>query len=198
VYYLIFAIIFDSMKRILFTGIMSLLAVLTSFAQEQNTTPPTDKKQDMPTPPYRKNPELPAFNIQLLDSVTTVSTYNIPNGRPVVIMTFMPDCEHCQKLTEKLLEGMDTLKNILFYMQSPMELVDIRRFANKFHISDYKNIVIGRDKDGFCPQFYMIKFVPFLALYDKHKRLIDSYENSVEVRVLEDASKKNGMIQGVE
>ena len=175
------------MKRSsLLVFVFSILSI-SVFAQE-----PTDKKpviDDQPTPEYKLHTGLPAFNILLLDSTTMFNTYNIPKGKPVVIMNFMPDCDHCQKLAEKLLKGMDTLKNIRFYLVSPMELKDIRRFSEKFDLAKYPNVVIGKDKDYFGPGFYQIKFVPFLALYDKNKQLIRSFEQTVEVRELEAASK---------
>jgi len=179
------------MKRIFL--LLFVLASLYTPAIFAQAPPPVLPSKDAQEAPYLQHRELPAFNIQLLDSATDFNTYDIPKGKPIVIMNFMPDCEHCQKLIEKLLKGMDTLKNIRFYLISPMEIADIRKFANKFHIDQYKNIVIGRDKNGFGPSFYMIRFVPFLALYDKNKNLVESFENSVEVKTLAAAAKKKGI-----
>lgn len=172
---------------------IALVACVTvSFAQDQKD-PNMPQRPPMPTPQYKIHPELPAFNMLLLDSTTVFNTYNIPKGQPIVIMTFMPDCDHCQKLTEKLLNGMDTLKHIRFYLVSPMEIKDLKKFYEKFELSKYPNIVIGKDKEYFGPSFYQIKYVPFIALYDKNKLLIDSYEQTVEVKVLAEASKKKGV-----
>lgn len=183
------------MKRISFLVFVAILCIVTtSFAQVQKDPVLENKPQPpgQPEPQYKLHPELPAFNILLLDSATVFNTFDIPKGKPIVIMTFMPDCDHCQKLTEKLLKGMDTLKNIRFYLVSPMEIKDIKRFSEKYELSKYHNIVIGKDKDYFGPTFYQVRYVPFLALYDKDKQLIDVYEQTVEVKALADASKKKG------
>ncbi len=47
--------------------------------------------------------KLPDFKLLLLDSVATLSTGEIPSGNPVVLLFISPNCEHCQKETEKLL-----------------------------------------------------------------------------------------------
>jgi thiol-disulfide isomerase/thioredoxin len=133
------------------------------------------------TLPYQKYPTLPAFNIMLTDSSTIVNTYNIPEGKPTLIMFFDPECKHCQAETKMLLNGMDSLKDIRFYMiTSVHDFSKIRNFYNDYHLSDYKNIeVVGRDYEYFFITYYGIKFVPDMVLYDGHKNLVKFFEGHV-------------------
>ena len=140
--------------------------------------------------PYKLNPELPQFNIRLLDSASIFNTKSITKGRPTVLMLFSPDCSHCQKMTEMLLANIDSLSNIDFYMVSNAHNVaDIRKFADKYKLAGYKNIkVVGQDYDFFFLTHYGTKFVPDFALYDSKKKLIKLFESTVTITELYDAT----------
>ncbi len=128
--------------------------------------------------PYQKYPNLPAFNIRLMDSITIFNTYNIPAGKPVALMFFSPDCKHCKRTIKGLLKGMDSIKNVQFYMFTALhDLSLLRDFYSDFHLADYKNIqVVGRDYEFFFFGYYGTKFVPDIALYDEHKKLVKLIE----------------------
>jgi len=167
--------------------VFCLIVLLTGFvsvasAQEKEViknTPATAAD----TLPYLKYPTLPAFNIMLLDSSTIVNTYNIPEGKPTLIMFFDPECKHCRMVTKTLLDKMDSLNDIRFYMiTSVHDFNKIRTFYDEFHLADYKNIeVIGRDYEFFFVTYYGIKYVPDLVLYDGHKKLVKYFEGHVTV-----------------
>ena len=128
--------------------------------------------------PYQKYPVLPAFNIRLMDSVTIFNTYNIPSGKPIALMFFSPECKHCKHTMKGLLKGMDSIKNVQFYLlTSYHDMSMLRDFYKDFHLADYKNIqVIGRDYEFFFFSYYGAKFVPDFALYDEHKKLVKLIE----------------------
>lgn len=131
--------------------------------------------------PYQKYPTLPAFNILLQDSSTIFNTYNAKEGRPSVLFFFSPDCEHCHATTKQMLDKMDSMKGTDFYFFTFMPLSELRPFAKRYHLGDYKNIVVGKDYQYFFPSFYGAKTVPYIVIYDRHKKLIKLYENSVKL-----------------
>ena len=95
------------------------------------------------TAPYLKYPTIPAFNVLAIDSVTLFNTYNIPKGRPCVLMFFDPDCKHCKATTKQLTEKMDSLKDVDFYMFSARHDMEmIRGFYKKYHLDSYSNIKV--------------------------------------------------------
>jgi hypothetical protein len=128
--------------------------------------------------PYQKYPELPAFNILLQDSSTIFNTYNIEEGQPVAIMFFDPECKHCRHTMAALLPGMDSIKNVRFYLVTPQHNVTaLRNFYKEFRLADYKNIeVVGRDYEFFFITNYGTKNLPDVALYDAQKKLITLIE----------------------
>jgi len=140
--------------------------------------------------PYQKNPTLPAFHILMMDSSTIFNTYYIPEGKPTVLMLFSPDCDHCQHLTEMLLKGMDSLKQIQFYLVTPMNLTMLKGFYDKYHLADYKNIKVGKDYEYFFYNFYGAHYVPYIAVYDKQKKLLKTFEGSTTVKDLYELTNK--------
>ena len=166
--------------KIFFSIIMLALFFTNAYAQEKEEVKNTPS-QIVDSLPYQKYPTLPAFNIMLTDSNTIVNTYNIPEGKPTLIMFFDPECKHCQAVTKKLLEHMDSLKDIRFYLiTSVHDFSKIRSFYNEYHLADYKNIeVVGRDYEFFFITYYGIKYVPDMVLYDGHKKLVKFFEGHV-------------------
>lgn len=167
------------MKHI-FLLILTVCFISSSYAQDKDI-PKTPAKPTVDSLPYQKYPTVPAFNIMLPDSSTIVNTYNIPEGKPTLIMFFDPECKHCQAETKMLLNNMDSLKDIRFYMiTSVHDFSKIRNFYNEYHLGDYKNIeVVGRDYEYFFITYYGVKFVPDMVLYDGHKKLVKFFEGHV-------------------
>jgi thiol-disulfide isomerase/thioredoxin len=131
--------------------------------------------------PYLKYPTLPAFNLLMRDSSTIFNTYNIKEGKPTVLFFFSPDCEHCHMTTKALVEKMGEMKNANFYFFTFMSLELLKPFAEMYHLDMFKNITVGKDYQYFFPDFYGAKFVPYLVVYDKHKKLVKLYENAVKM-----------------
>ena len=124
--------------------------------------------------PYLKYPTLPAFNILELDSSTIFNTYNIPSGKVTAVMFIDPGCKHCVKSIKNLLAGMDSVRNIDFYIVSPVHSMQaLRDLYVDYHLADQKNIkVVGRDYEFFFMGYYMVRSFPDVVLYDEHKKLI--------------------------
>ena len=137
---------------------------------------------------YITYPDLPAFNIRLVDSFTVFNTFNIPRGRYSLIILFDPDCKHCKAETKELIAGMDSLSDIDMYFITPVQSVtEIKKFYDDNHFANYKNIkVIGRDYEFFFHDFFQVHFVPDLALYDDHKKFVHLFEGRATVKDLYD------------
>ena len=131
--------------------------------------------------PYQKSPMLPAMMLLLQDSSTTINLYNVAEGRPTVLFFFSPDCDHCHMTTEALLEKMDSMKGADFYFFTAMPLSFLQPFAAKYHLDKYKNITVGKDYQYFFPPFYGAKTVPYLVLYDRHKKFVKLYDGGIRV-----------------
>lgn len=181
------------MKKILLLAtLLCSLVSFQSFAQE--TTPPPRPPHPRPlpmmdTPQYTRNTEMPAFKVRELDSTTIFNTYDIPKGKPTMLMLFMPDCEHCQKQVERMIAGMDSIKNVQIYLFSPVPVFKIKEFYDKYHLADYKNIVlVGQEYQFFFASYYKATSVPFIAVYNKNKKLMRAFQGSAHLKDIEMAA----------
>lgn len=143
--------------------------------------PGSAQVQEADTLPYLKYPVLPTFEILMEDSSTKFSTYYIPDGRPVILMYFSPDCGHCFDIAQQLLARKDDLGKTRIYMVTPMSLAGIKDFSEKLNLKKHKNITIGKDYQFFCINFYGIKTFPFVAVYDVNKKLIQAFPGKLTV-----------------
>lgn len=114
--------------------------------------------------------KMPSFDILLNDTITKLNTTNIPEGQPVVLFFFGPECPYCQQFTKSLTEHINELKDIRFYMVSVAGPHEIQHYDTLFTLSKYKNIVLGRDVKGYFLSNYKAPGYPYLAVYDKNKK----------------------------
>jgi thioredoxin-related protein len=170
---------FAYMKKVFL--LMLLLAGMNAHAQKA-----VPLKEDTLTAPYLKYKELPAFDAEYLNGADTFNTFNIPTGKPVLIIYFSPDCDHCQKMIDEMLPQMDRLKNVNVYMMTFMPLIALKIFNSVRHMETHENIkFIGRDISFFFPTFYGTSSVPNVVLYDKNKKFIKLWPNGTTIADIE-------------
>ena len=134
--------------------------------------------------------ELPDFNILLIDSSTILNTSKIPRGKPIVLMFFSPDCEHCQAETETLLKNMDLLKNVRVYMATIDPFDRLKVFNEYYKLYNYPNITLGRDYKFFMPIHYKINDAPYIAIYNKKKQLDTIFSGETKLNeIIEELNK---------
>jgi hypothetical protein len=114
--------------------------------------------------------DVPSFNLLFVDSTTTYNTNNIPDGKPIVLLYFSADCDHCQRETEGILQKMDFFKQIqlCFITTDPFDRMQV--FNHHYKIDKYPNIILGRDVNFSYAKYIKYKTPPYLVIYDKHKQ----------------------------
>lgn len=161
-------------RSVLFRCLLFCFAFFAGFCTQAQQTRTQDSL------PYQKFPTLPAFDIRLPDS-GVFNTYYIPEGRASVIMYFSPDCDHCEMQVDTFINHMDELRQVRFYLVTPLSLAQLRSFRDKLHLKRYPNIVTGRDEYSFIPKFFGVSYVPYIVVYDKQKKLVRSFEGGVKM-----------------
>jgi thiol-disulfide isomerase/thioredoxin len=150
-----------------------LLKISSVHAQEFDTIPP-----------YQKDSfHLPAFTVLKTDSLYTNDRV-IPKDKPVIIVYFSPECGHCQLTAQEFSEKMKNMREFYFVWVSYYPLPEIKEFAKKFNLQQFRNIIIGRDPNYTIPSFFRIKFTPFMAVYDKNHHLLETYEKGTDADTL--------------
>jgi thiol-disulfide isomerase/thioredoxin len=114
---------------------------------------------------------LPAFDLLLVDSVTKLNTSDIPGGKPIALLYFSPNCEHCQKETRGIIKYMDSLRQVRFYFITNDPFDSLKLFNDVYRLYRYPNITLGRDFKYFFPKYFKDVSPPYMAIYDEDKRL---------------------------
>ena len=146
------------------------------------TAPP----QTTPEPPYKRFPTVPPLKLLLTDSTTIFTDKDLKKNIPLFLILFSPDCEHCQKKTEELINKIDSFKNIQIVMATFMPVDKIIPFYENYRLDRFSNITVGYDMQHMLSTYYRISYTPFLAFYDKKGNLIDGFQGALPLtKVLE-------------
>ncbi len=129
---------------------------------------------------------MPAFQMKLSNG-KIFSSSELPK-KPLIIIYFAPDCEHCQVLMKQLFNKISNFKNTEIVMVTFESLQSVAGFEKQFQTSKYPNIRVGMEVPVFFfRKYYQLEHTPFTALFDKNKKLITSYK---EYTPLDDLIKK--------
>ncbi len=124
---------------------------------------------------------LPAFRIMLTKG-NYFTAHDLPRNRPVLLIYFSPECEHCLHLMNELFPRMNELKGVEIILATFRPLVELPDFETRYQTAKYSNIVVGTEGTTYYLRYYFkIEKTPFIALYDKKGNLVASYKNETPV-----------------
>ena len=124
---------------------------------------------------------IPDFTIQLTNGQLFTSK-DLSRNKPVIIIYFAPDCEHCQLLIKNVLKRINEFKKSQIILVSFESLQQVSDFEKKYGLKSYSFIKTGIEKPVFFFRYYYhLENTPFTALYDKHGKYIISYRKQTPV-----------------
>lgn len=157
-----------------------VLTGLTVFSQVDTTTPP-----------FRKYPTLPPLQVILADSTTKYTKADLPKNKPVLVMLFSPDCEHCQHEAEEIAAKAEELNGLHIVMITTYPLYRLKEFGERYGVANLPNVVLAKDPYYLLIPFYDVRNFPFMALYNKKGKLIDTVAGSLPIeKVLQKFGQK--------
>ncbi|HLA60557.1 MAG TPA: hypothetical protein VK622_17405 [Puia sp.] len=172
-----FCIIFikiSAMKCVL-TVILGLLFLSSAHAQVPN---------NVPEPPYLKNPGIPPFRLLEVDSLHYLTKDDLKKNHKVLVIFFSPECEHCKHQMRDILADANKFKDIEIVMATFQPFDEMKSFYTYFRLADHSNILMGRDDKYMLPPYYRMQSLPCLALYDKKGQFITKFEGNQKVDTL--------------
>jgi len=133
----------------------------------------------------------PPFHILTTDSVYKTPA-DLKKNKPVMVIYFSPDCSHCQHLMYELKPKMDALKNVQVVMVTFVKQIEaIRVFYRDFSLKMYPNFTVGTEGDNMTVlRYYDVHTTPYIALYDKNRKLVKAWDKAPSVGELTDEAKK--------
>lgn len=136
---------------------------------------------------YSKQPEktglegkpLPSFKLLLTDSTTYFDTKDISKGKPVALFLFGPHCPYSKAQMEEIIEDMDKLKDIHFYIFTTWPFSQMKEFYSHYQLNKYPNITMGQDYKNFFVGYFEAKGVPYMAIYGKDLKLRKAFVGKI-------------------
>ncbi len=124
---------------------------------------------------------IPPFNMQL-SNAKVFNAADLPKGKPVILIYFDPDCDHCQTLMKAFFKKINEFKKSEIILVTFKPISDVTVFEKKYQTRKYTNIKVGTEGTTFYLRMYynLIK-MPFTALYDKKGNLNYSYRTETLV-----------------
>jgi protein-disulfide isomerase len=166
------------------------IAVITIFGCFAKAQTPIDT-----TPQFLKTKTVPGFKILLMDSSTYFYKYQLKKNTPTVIVYFNPDCDHCQQDAKKIVDTIKAFQQVQFVFVSYAPFAEIKKFAINFKLNEQSNIKVGRDEKYFIPNFYKVRFTPFVAVYDVAGGLMRVYEGGTTMKKLAELIKAHSAVR---
>jgi thiol-disulfide isomerase/thioredoxin len=158
------------MKKKIALFIIFATAFASSFAQQD-----TSKL-------YLQFPDIPPFTITKAPDSSSFSKQDLKKKKPVLIMLFSPDCEHCQRQTTEFKKDIELIKKVQIVMVSFLNYDLIQKFYNEYGIAKFPNIHMGRDGKYFLGTFYKPHIFPSMFLYNKKGKLVNFFEGNVSAK----------------
>lgn len=127
---------------------------------------------------------LPSFKIHETNGKIFNSRSLIKN-KPIVLIYFAPDCEHCTTLLKSVFGKMDQFKKATIVLVSFLPMADVAAFEKNYHTSQYKNVIVGVEEPAlFLKNLYKLDFTPFTELFDRKGKSVISYKKETPVKDL--------------
>jgi cytochrome oxidase Cu insertion factor (SCO1/SenC/PrrC family) len=131
--------------------------------------------------PPGQSGNIPPFKI-LQTNGTYFSATDLPKGKPVIIIYFAPDCEHCQVLMNGLFKKINELKSAELVLVTFKPIEEVAGFEKSYGTKNYPNIKVGTEGTTFFLRYYYrIQNTPFTALYDKNGKGLGAYRVKTDV-----------------
>ena len=129
---------------------------------------------------------LPPFNMLLSDGVTYYNASNIEKNKPLVIIYFDPECQHCQHFTTDILKNSKKFSNTQIVMICCVPgLPPLQKFVADFGLSKRTNIKVGTEGIYKATlNFYRVSVTPFTAVYNSKAELVKYYRTVPQIQEL--------------
>jgi hypothetical protein len=123
---------------------------------------------------------LPSFDMWSLDSLTLIHAKDLAAGKPILVIYVRPDCPHSQFEARELVKNIALFQGFRIYFLTGTSLATAKSFEHFFHLDQYPGLItVGKDNGHSFARAFRLNSVPFLALYNKDKRLLKIYHGEV-------------------
>jgi thioredoxin-related protein len=134
--------------------------------------------------------KLPPFQI-VQENRKLFKAQSLPMGKPIMVIYFSPDCDHCKLFMKELLQRAPKLKKASLALITYEDINKVKAFNKEFNLHKYPNIYIGTEGSAFFVRdYYKVLTMPFVALHDKNGDLIQSFQQDIPINTLMEKLEK--------
>jgi thiol-disulfide isomerase/thioredoxin len=136
------------------------------------------------SPVLAQSGKIPPFSITLADG-KIFRAQDLPVGKPIIIIYFSPDCDHCDTLMKGFFGQPALFAKASVAMITYLPVDKVAAFVKKYGIRKYANIYAGTEGYSFFVRnYYGLTELPFAALYDRDGNFIQSYSKHIPLKEL--------------
>ena len=100
----------------------------------------------------------------------------LPMGKPIVLIYFLPDCPHCQQLTQNIVKHIGEFNGVSVAMITYYPPEEVGKFARRYGLDKHANFYLGTEGNSFyLKNFYNLSKLPFAAVYTQSGNLVKTY-----------------------
>jgi thiol-disulfide isomerase/thioredoxin len=125
--------------------------------------------------------KIPSFRM-VLSNGSFFSAENLQKNKPLVLIYFAPDCDHCKTLMKDFFKKATDFNKAQVVMITYKDLKEVSQFINEYGVKNYPNIIVGTEVPIYYIRYYFnLANTPFTALYNKKGELVFSYRKQTSI-----------------
>ena len=129
----------------------------------------------------RRGDPLPAFRMTKT-SGRIFESRQLSTNRPLLLIYFAPDCDHCLVLLDALFKKTASFKNAEIVLISFKPVQQMAPFEKKYGTAQHANMHVGTEGwTFFLRNHFRLQKTPFVALYDKQRKLVCVFRETTSV-----------------
>jgi hypothetical protein len=123
----------------------------------------------------REGEPMPVIELLLPDSVTHITMISQSKKKPIVLMNFSPQCRYSRDQIKEIIDHMDEVKLIQFYLICSTSFEEMKSFYTELQLKHYPNIEVGIDVNNSFQRFFTVPGYPYMAIYGANGKLTNVY-----------------------
>ena len=119
---------------------------------------------------------IPDFAYQNVENNESLNRRDLNKNLPVVFIYFNSECEYCQHEAQEIQQNIAAFNKTQIIFISTEKPNKIEEFAQNYNLKTYDNIYFLYDERDHFARTFDANTIPFLAVYNKHHKLIEKFK----------------------
>lgn len=132
-------------------------------------------------PKYVIEGTIPEFSVVTAPDSAIFTNKNLKKDKPLLIMIFSPDCDHCQHETQVIEKNMEHFKDAQILMVTWLPYNTLVPFSKQYETVKYPNIILAHDPHDFFYGYFQMYKYPKVIVYNEKGQYVSDYEGTFEI-----------------